>query len=412
MVIDAATNTVIATLAVGISPTGVAVTPTGTSVYVANADADNVSVVDAATNAVVATIPVGMSPFAFGQFIGPAVVTPPARPDLNQHGLTGSWYEPATGGQGVEVEVFANPSSGTGSTFVSWFTYDTVIGGAERQRWYTAQGPVVTGQPNAALTIYRNTGGNFNAPPVTTAQVVGTATLSFDTCTSGQLAYAFTDGTGRTGTIPLTRLTQNVTCSTTTSYPTNADFALSGNWFGGAATSGQGFTIEVNPNSGALFAAWYTYLPNGTASGAAGQRWYTAQAAFTPGLRSMPVTIYETTGGVFDTPTPPGQKTVPVGTGTMAFQSCSAATFSYNFTGGSSSGLSGTINLSRVGPLPRAAQRKANRVASALIAFSSWRSASAQMRRMPGAAMGGMTPYSRSRSMAAEWSTEVCRRPN
>ena len=26
--------------------------------------------------------------------------------DLNQHGLTGSWYEPATSGQGVEVEVF------------------------------------------------------------------------------------------------------------------------------------------------------------------------------------------------------------------------------------------------------------------------------------------------------------------
>ena len=281
-----------------------------------------------------------------------ATASPATRPDLNQHGLTGSWYEPATGGQGFEVEVFANPSAGTGSTFVSWFTYDTAIGGAERQRWYTAQGPVVTGQPNAALTIYRNTGGNFNAPPATTAQAVGTATLSFDTCSSGQLAYAFTDGTGRTGTIPLTRLTQNVTCSTTTPYPTNADFALSGNWFGGAATSGQGFTIEVNPNSGALFAAWYTYLPNGTGAGAAGQRWYTAQAAFAPGLRSMPVTIYETTGGVFDTPTPPGQKTVPVGTGTMAFQSCSAATFSYNFTGGSSSGSSGVINLSRVGPVP------------------------------------------------------------
>jgi len=273
------------------------------------------------------------------------------KPDLNQHGLTGSWYELATGGQGVEVEVFANPSAGTGSTFVSWFTYDTVSGGAERQRWYTAQGQVVSGQPNAALTIYRNTGGNFNAPPATTAQVVGTATLSFETCSSGQLSYSFTDGTGRTGTMPLTRLTQNVTCSTTTSYLTNADFALSGNWYD-PATSGQGFTVEVNPSSGALFAAWYTYLPNGTASGAAGQRWYTAQAAFTPGLRSMPVTIYETTGGVFDISTPSGQKTVPVGTGTMAFQSCSAATFSYNFTGGSSSGLSGTINLSRVGPVP------------------------------------------------------------
>jgi len=99
--------------------------------------------------------------------------------------LTGSWYEAATGGQGIEVEVFPDPSSGTGSTFVSWFTYDTVIGTADRQRWYTAQGQVMTGQPNASLTIYRNTGGSINAPPATNAQAVGNATLSFDTCSSG-----------------------------------------------------------------------------------------------------------------------------------------------------------------------------------------------------------------------------------
>jgi hypothetical protein len=281
-----------------------------------------------------------------------SVLAPKATtPDLNQHGLTGSWYEAATSGQGIEVEMFANPTSGTGSTFVSWFTYDTVIGGAERQRWYTAQGPVVTGQPNAPLTIYQNTGGNFNAPPITTAQAVGTATLSFDTCSSGQLSYAFTDGTGRTGTMPLTRLTQNVTCSVTTPYPTNPDFALSGNWFD-PATSGQGFTVEVNPNSSYLFAAWYTYAPMGAGAGAAGQRWYTAQAAFTPGSRSIPFQIYEDTGGLFDAPTVPLPNAVAVGTGTMAFQSCSAATFSYNFTGGTSVGLSGTITLSRVGPLP------------------------------------------------------------
>ncbi len=275
----------------------------------------------------------------------------PATINLNQHGLTGSWYKPATSGQGVEVEVFANPS-GPGSTFVSWFTYDTVAGGADHQRWYTAQGPVVTGQPSASLTIYQNTGGNFNAPPATNAQAVGTATLSFDTCSSGQLMYSFTDGTNRTGTIPLTRLTQNVTCATSPPYPTNADFALSGNWYGGAATSGQGFTADVNPVSGAFFAAWYTYMPNSSAPGAAGQRWYTAQGTFTPGLRSIPVTIYETTGGMFDTPTPPGQKTVAVGTGTMTFQSCAAATFSYSYTGGTSIGLAGTINLIRVGPVP------------------------------------------------------------
>jgi hypothetical protein len=278
--------------------------------------------------------------------IAPAIATP----DLNQHGLTGSWYQAATSGQGVEVEVFANPVSGEGSTFVSWFTYDTVSGGADRQRWYTAQGLVATGQPNAALTIYQNVGGNFNALPATTAQAVGSAVLTFDTCTSGQLAYDFSDGSGRTGIIPLVRLTQNVSCSTAVPYPTDADFALSGNWFN-SATSGQGLTIEVNPISGTLFAAWYTYAPAAAADGAAGQRWYTAQAPFAPGSRSIAVTIYETSGGQFNSATPPAQ-TVAVGSGTLAFQSCSAATFRYAFTSGSSSGLSGTIDLSRVGPVP------------------------------------------------------------
>jgi len=272
--------------------------------------------------------------------------------DLNQHGLTGSWYESATSGQGFAVQVIPNQSPGNGLAFVSWFTFDTLIGGAERQRWYTLQGPVVTGQPTASLTIYQNTGGNFNAPPATEAQAVGTATLSFDTCSLGELSYSFSDGTGRAGTVPLTRLLPNVTCSVTTTYPTNADFAFSGSWYGGAATSGQGFTAEVAPNINAFFLSWFTYMPNGVNAGAAGQRWYTAQGAFTPGLRTIPVQIYETTGGRFDTATPPGQTTVPVGTGTMAFQSCSAATFSYNFTGGTSIGSSGTITLGRVGPVP------------------------------------------------------------
>jgi hypothetical protein len=274
--------------------------------------------------------------------------------DPNQHGLTGSWYEPATSGQGFEVEVFPDQSgAGSGSIFVSWFTFDTVAGGAERQRWYTLAGTVTSGQPGVALTIYRNVGGNFNALPVTDAQAVGTATLRFDTCTSGQLTYSFTDGSGRSGSIDLARLTQNVTCSTGSARPTNADFALSGNWYD-PATSGQGLTIDVNPGSGTVFVAWYTYAPTGVGAGVAGQRWYTAQpTSFTPGARSIPLTIYETTGGVFDQPAVPGARTVAVGTATLAFQSCSAATWSFTFTGGSSSGSSGTIALKRVGPLPR-----------------------------------------------------------
>jgi hypothetical protein len=108
------------------------------------------------------------------------VAAPPGALDLNQHGLTGSWYEAATSGQGVEVEIFPDLAGpGTGLTQVSWFTFDhTAAGGPERQRWYTLQGNVATGVANASLVIYRNVGGNFNAPPITSAQPIGTATLS------------------------------------------------------------------------------------------------------------------------------------------------------------------------------------------------------------------------------------------
>jgi hypothetical protein len=273
--------------------------------------------------------------------------------ELNQHGLSGSWYEPATAGQGLEVEVFPDLSApGRGLVQVSWFTFDTVVGGAERQRWYTLSGPVVTGGTGVSLTIYRNTGGNFNALPVTMAEPAGSATLTFDTCTSGRLAYAFADGSGRAGTLELTRLTQNVTCSTTAARPLDADFALSGNWYD-PGTSGQGLTIDVNPTSGIVFAAWYTYAPGGAGAGAAGQRWYTAQSAtFARGTRSVPVTLYETTGGLFDAPTAPAPATVAVGNGSIAFQDCANATLAYAFTGGSSRGLSGSVALRRVGPAP------------------------------------------------------------
>ena len=101
------------------------------------------------------------------------------------------------------------------------------------------------GASGVALKIYQNVDGNFNAPPITDAQVIGNAIMSFDSCTSGQMTYQMIDGTFRSGVIPLSRLTQNETCSTTGPPPTNADFD-SGNWFN-AATSGQGLTIEVNP---------------------------------------------------------------------------------------------------------------------------------------------------------------------
>ena len=59
----------------GISPQGLAITPNGEFVYVANFDTNNVSVISTATNTVVGVpIPVGSNPVAFGYFIGPNII--------------------------------------------------------------------------------------------------------------------------------------------------------------------------------------------------------------------------------------------------------------------------------------------------------------------------------------------------
>ena len=61
-VIDTETGAVSDTITVGTRPVGLASTPDGEHVYVANAGDNTMSVIDTATGAVSATIPVGKSP--------------------------------------------------------------------------------------------------------------------------------------------------------------------------------------------------------------------------------------------------------------------------------------------------------------------------------------------------------------
>jgi YVTN family beta-propeller protein len=56
-------------VSVGMAPFGVALDRAGTRVYVGNAGGQSVSVIDAATNTVLTTVGVGNAPFAFGAFV-------------------------------------------------------------------------------------------------------------------------------------------------------------------------------------------------------------------------------------------------------------------------------------------------------------------------------------------------------
>ncbi|GAA0723557.1 hypothetical protein [Dokdonella soli] len=221
--------------------------------------------------------------------------------NLDQHGLIGSWANPATSGQGVLMDVELDfYGTSVGLLFGGWFTYDVSAAGGPR--WYTIQGQVHATDAAATMPIYLTDGGAFDSAQVTTTAPVGQATLAFSDCMHGTLQYSFSDGSGRSGDIPLSRLLANVTCAPAGDNGNSAaDYLLSGAW-ADPRNSGQGLVFDWNPVQDVLFAAWYTFAADaGPGSGAAGQRWYTLQAVPVPGATTVnDIGIYETTGGVFD----------------------------------------------------------------------------------------------------------------
>jgi subtilisin family serine protease len=112
-----------------------------------------------------------------------------------QAGLAGTWFNPATPGQGFLIDVDAVARL----MFVAWFTYEP-SGGV--QRWFTLQANY-TANP-ITLPIFRTVGGRFDQAGGTQTTEAGSATLRFDNCSRGTLTYRLSDGA--TGTIPLQRL--------------------------------------------------------------------------------------------------------------------------------------------------------------------------------------------------------------
>jgi YVTN family beta-propeller protein len=112
-VINTATNTVSAIVSVGQEPYGVAVTPDGTKVYVANynwGSVGNVSVIDTATNTVTATGPVGYEPWGVAVTPDGSKVYVTNSGNSNAPGNTVSVIDTATNSVTATVNVGINPA--------------------------------------------------------------------------------------------------------------------------------------------------------------------------------------------------------------------------------------------------------------------------------------------------------------
>jgi YVTN family beta-propeller protein len=169
-VIDTATNSVIATVGVGIAAEGLALTPDGKSIYVACYGSNSVFVIDTATNTVTTTVPVGSAP------VGVAI----ARSSPGSLTTLTSSLNPSTYGQKVTFTATVAPSGSitpTGKVKFTWSVY--TLGTATLNSNGVATLTKALNADSYPLTaVY---GGDANNPPSTSAvlnQVVLQATSS------------------------------------------------------------------------------------------------------------------------------------------------------------------------------------------------------------------------------------------
>jgi len=149
----------------------------------------------------------------------------PSEPLILNHGLSGAWYNPATAGQGILMEIYEQSKF----IFAAWFTYDTFQPdpGVEYQvghsghRWLTAQGNFEADSSSATIPAFLIKGGLFDDPTaVDPAQTEGTVTLEFEDCSNATMTYELA-AAGVAGSFPLIRILEdNATlCAEATSAP-------------------------------------------------------------------------------------------------------------------------------------------------------------------------------------------------
>jgi hypothetical protein len=120
-------------------------------------------------------------------------------------------------------------------------------------------------------------------------------------------------------------------------------------WFN-PETPGQGFFIIVLPHLKQIFMAWFTYDTERPPAdfeaflGEPGHRWLTAQGTFAG--NSAVLTVFLTSGGVFNSPLP-APVTAPDGEILLEFSGCNAGTVTFDIP---SLDLQGVVPVERIAP--------------------------------------------------------------
>jgi hypothetical protein len=124
-----------------------------------------------------------------------------------------------------------------------------------------------------------------------------------------------------------------ITISDGSSFQIN--HGLNGAWFN-PSTNGQGFFIDVLPDSGIVFISWFTFDTSRPASGTpstlgeSGHRWLTAQGGFSGNRAELD--IYLTQGGVFNQ-SEPAPATTAYGSLILEFFGCNSGRITFTIAG-------------------------------------------------------------------------------
>lgn len=138
--------------------------------------------------------------FCLGPMAQVAIAQEP--PMLVNFGINGSWYEPATSGQGLVLDLV--PSSNLLAAY--WFTYPETGGGRE---WYLAVGDI--SGDRVEFTVYQTKNGVFDQVSQVETNAVGSASLHFSSCSQATWSYTLDTG-GISGEIPLQRIAPDYLC--------------------------------------------------------------------------------------------------------------------------------------------------------------------------------------------------------
>jgi hypothetical protein len=249
-----------------------------------------------------------------------AVKTGLAIPPVQAQGLW--WNSPAGSESGWGIN-FAHQGD---VIFATWFTYDSI----GRPWWLSMTANKIADNAYSG-TLYQTRGPAFNAVPFSPSLVVstplGTATISFTDANDGTFSYTVN---GTTQTKSLTR--QVFGTLPTCVWGAQADLALATNyqdlWWAAPPGSESGWGINLTEESNIIFATWFTYGLDGTAT------WLSMTATST-GANTWGGVIYRTAGPSFDSVPfrPTRVVATPVGNGTLTFTDGNTASFAYTVNG-------------------------------------------------------------------------------